>query len=144
MRRGLIAAVLAAVANVAPAVATDDACPGAEQGFQRIKGEKDARYEIAFRWEPAEPKVGEFFAAEVVECISGAWEVAGIAVGATMPAHGHGMNYRPTVERIAPRRYRVTGLMLHMPGTWRFTFVVLFSGKSDVIATLTHDVDLQR
>ena len=45
-----------------------------------------------------------------------------IVIDAHMPAHGHGMNYRPTATRDAPGRFRFTGLMLHMPGTWRLTF----------------------
>ncbi len=35
------------------------------EGFQRLKA---ADAEIAYRWEPAELKVGQFFAAEVVAC----------------------------------------------------------------------------
>ena len=74
----------------------------------------------AYRWEPAELKVGQFFTAEVVTCRAPNSEpVREIRIDATMPAHGHGMNYRPAAARTAPGHYRFTGLMLHMPGTWR-------------------------
>ena len=37
-----------------------------------------------------------------------------------MPAHGHGMNYRPTVAIAGPNEFSVQGLLLHMLGLWRF------------------------
>jgi hypothetical protein len=51
------------------------------------------------------------------------------------------MSYRPTAERIAPGHHRFTGLMLHMPGTWRFTFTLV---RGDVGIQLTHDVVLKQ
>jgi hypothetical protein len=142
MRRALPALASAALAavlvGIAPALA-DAACPAESQGFQLLKA-GDA--EVAFRWEPAELRVGRFFAAEVVACRApGLGTVEEIAIDATMPAHGHGMNYRPAVERTAAGRYRFTGLMLHMPGTWRVTFDLLQGGKR---TRLTHEVNLKR
>ena len=59
--------------------------------------------EIAYRWEPAELKVGRFFAAEVIACRApGAEPVRTIVLDAQMPAHGHGMNYRPAVDADGP------------------------------------------
>ena len=60
-----------------------------------------------------------------------------IVLDAQMPAHGHGMNYRPTVTQLAPDRFRVTGLMLHMAGTWRLTFDLV---QADRRTRLTQDV----
>jgi hypothetical protein len=138
MMRALRAALLAAVAGIAPAQA-DVVCPAEAQGFQRLK---TGEAEIAYRWEPAELKVGQFFTAEVVACrTSGPEPIAEIAIDAAMPAHGHGMNYRPTVERAGTGQYRFTGLMLHMPGTWRLTFDLLQGGKR---TRLTHEVSLKR
>jgi hypothetical protein len=57
-----------------------------------------------------------------------------------MPAHGHGMNYRPTATATAPGHYRFTGLMLHMPGRWRLT-IDLFQGSKRT--RLSHEVDLK-
>ena len=79
--------------------------------------------EIDYRWEPAPLKVGQFFSAEVIACRTpGAGPLAEIILDAQMPAHGHGMNYRPSAALVAPDHFRFTGLMLHMPGTWRLTF----------------------
>ena len=47
-----------------------------------------------------------------------------LRVDADMPAHKHGMNYRPSVTALEPGRYRAEGLMFHMPGTWRLQFEV--------------------
>jgi hypothetical protein len=96
------------------------------EGFTRLA---TAEAEVAYRWEPAELKVGQFFAAEVIACRApGPGTVGEIVLDAQMPAHGHGMNYRPTPEKTGPGRFRFTGLMLHMPGTWRLTFD-LFQGS---------------
>jgi hypothetical protein len=131
-------ALLAALVGVAPARG-DAPCSDNAQGFERLKFPP---MEIAYRWEPAELKVGQFFAAEVVDCtFAAAGPVGRIRIDATMPAHGHGMSYRPTEERIAPGHHRFTGLMLHMPGTWRFTFTLV---RGDVGIQLTHDVDLKQ
>ena len=79
--------------------------------------------------------------AEVVTCGKlGQEPVREITIDATMPAHGHGMNYRPAATRTAPGHYRFTGLMLHMPGTWRVTIDLHQGGKR---TRLTHEVILR-
>ena len=125
--------MLATVALASPAFA----CPAAEQGFRRLAS-VDA--EVAYRWEPAELKVGRFFAAEVVACRAPNSEpVREIRLDATMPAHGHGMNYRPAAAQTAPGHYKFTGLMLHMAGTWRVTIDLVQGSKR---TRLTHEVKL--
>jgi len=42
-----------------------------------------------------------------------------IDVIATMPAHHHGMNLRPRVTSLGDGRFRVDGMLLHMPGRWQ-------------------------
>lgn len=42
-----------------------------------------------------------------------------VAVDATMPAHGHGMNTRPTVDRTGDTQHVARGLLFHMPGEWQ-------------------------
>lgn len=129
-----VSAALSAIAIAGPAFA----CPTIGEGFRRLAS-PDA--EVAYRWEPAELKVGQFFAAEVVACRApGADPVRDISIDATMPAHGHGMNYRPAAARAAPGHYRFTGLMLHMPGKWRVTIDLVQGAKR---TRLTHEVDLR-
>ena len=137
-RLALLAALAALAAAVVPVAAVAD-CPAEGQGFRRLETADAA---VAYRWEPAQLKVGQFFVAEVVACRApGAEPVGRIAIDATMPAHGHGMNYRPKAEPSGAGRYRFTGLMLHMPGTWRLTFD-LFQGARRT--RLTEDVRVER
>jgi hypothetical protein len=144
MRQPRLAPLLAALVGLAAALAAVAAaraadCPAEAQGFRRLETADAA---VAYRWEPAQLKVGQFFTAEVVACrASGSEPVGRIAIDATMPAHGHGMNYRPRAEPAGAGRYRFTGLMLHMPGTWRLTFD-LFQGSRRT--RLTEDVRVER
>jgi hypothetical protein len=62
------------------------------------------------------------------------------AVDARMPAHRHGMNYKPTLTKLDWGHYRVEGMLLHMPGAWEFTFD--FTG-ADKRERLTFGLDVQ-
>jgi hypothetical protein len=108
------------------------------EGFARLA---TPEAEIAYRWQPEAIKVGQFFEAEVVACRAPGPDAArDVALDAQMPAHGHGMNYRPTTTQIAPGRFRIIGLMLHMPGRWRLTFDLLHGDRR---ARLEHNLDLK-
>lgn len=119
------------------------ACAPAGEGFLRLAS---AEAEIAYRWDPGQLKVGQFFEADVVACRApGGEAVREIVLDAQMPAHGHGMNYRPTVAQTAPGRFRFTGLMLHMPGTWRVSFDLIQGDqpRSERRTRLTREVNLK-
>ena len=108
------------------------------EGFARLA---TPEAEIAYRWEPGPLKVGQFFAVEVIACRApGAGAVREIVLDAQMPAHGHGMNYRPTVTSAGPGRFRAAGLMLHMAGTWRLTFDLI---QADKRTRLTQEMTLR-
>ena len=103
------------------------ACPSERDGYARLA---TPEAEIAYRWEPREIKVGRFFEAEVVACRApGAGEIGRVVIDARMPAHGHGMNYRPKATQLSPDRFRFTGLMLHMAGQWQLSFDVYQGDK---------------
>ena len=138
MTRALPALLLAALAGAASATA-GAACPADGQGFRRLK---TADAEIAYRFDPAEPKVGQFLTMEVIACRApGAAPVDEIAIDATMPAHGHGMNYRPAAVRAGAGHYRFTGLMLHMPGTWHIAFDLIQGARR---TRLTQELSIER
>ncbi len=67
-----------------------------------------------------------------------------LELNATMPAHGHGMNYTPeltVVEHSDERmKVQVDGLVLHMPGNWNWV-VNLRSPSTDT--TLSFDFNIQ-
>ena len=57
-----------------------------------------------------------------------------LQVDAWMPAHRHGMNYRPTVRHLGGSRYRAEGLLFHMPGRWEFLFELRAGGETERFA----------
>lgn len=65
---------------------------------------------------------------------------ASVTLDASMPAHGHGMNYNPEYTVLAQNdvgvQIQVDGIVLHMPGIWQWS-VALKSGE--VRKTLTHE-----
>lgn len=70
------------------------------------------------RLEFAVPPVSRPFEMALTFCGDGPAPEA-VTVDATMPAHKHGMNYTPVIEALGDGRFRVSGLVLHMPGAWR-------------------------
>ncbi len=65
--------------------------------------------------DPAPLQVGKPFALSVTLCPAHAQL---LRVGAQMPEHRHGMNYRPSLKPLGDGRWRVDGLLWHMPGRW--------------------------
>lgn len=53
-----------------------------------------------------------------------------LAVDATMPAHRHGMNYRPSLKPLGGGRWRVEGLLFHMSGTWELRLDLRHAGRA--------------
>lgn len=56
-----------------------------------------------------------------------------------MPAHRHGMNYRPSIAPLDGGRFRVDGMMLHMAGHWELSFEVRAGRET---TRLTSDVQV--
>ena len=91
-------------------------------------------YTVVYRTEPASIAVGRAFAVEIQICAKGqAAPPTGLRVDAQMPAHRHGMNYRPTVVARGDGRFRAEGLLFHMPGRWEFIFDLDGSGMHERI-----------
>ncbi|MGE4220916.1 MAG: FixH family protein [Alphaproteobacteria bacterium] len=114
MKFAVAAFVLMGLSAALPAAAHCVAGPGermaTEQGYRAVLG-----------FEPKEPAVGEPFRLHLAICDPAGRPAEGrVAVSAEMPAHGHGMDYVPSVREDGPGRYMAEGLLLHMPGLWRF------------------------
>jgi len=120
-----LALVLAGVAAAAiPGIAVAQAC-GAALGAAAARAES-RQYVIAWRADPTPIVVSRHFSLDVVVCPKARVpEPESLAVDATMPAHRHGMNYRPMVTAAGSGRYRAEGLMFHMPGAWELAFDVI-------------------
>ena len=107
---------------VAPGVAVAAEQCGAALGAGAARAESE-HYAVVYRTVPDRVAVGRAFALEAEVCPKGGTAPpTGLRVDAHMPAHRHGMNYRPTVVAEGAGRYRAEGLLFHMPGRWQFVF----------------------
>lgn len=80
---------------------------------------------------PAIPvRIGEPFAIDILVCTEQQPVVGNLKLDATMPAHKHGMNYRPEVQKVADKIFRGTGMFFHMPGQWQITIDLLSGDKA--------------
>lgn len=112
---GLAAGLLMAATAAA---ACGDALPAA--GRQRLE---TPGLTLVFAPRPAPVPLGRPFALAIQLCPAEGQPLPDrLAVDAEMPAHRHGMNYRPTVTAQGAGRFVAEGLMFHMPGHWRLRF----------------------
>lgn len=124
---------LAAIAGLVGAAA---ACPADPAGGRGIDGEGGLRVVWSVIG-PQDIAVGENFSLDVRACPQ---DTELIGLDATMPAHRHGMNYRPSIEPIGPGRWRIQGMLWHMRGCWELAFELRQGGR---IQTLRQAVELQ-
>ena len=84
--------------------------------------------------------VGQHFSLQLQVCTDpGTTLPTEVRVDADMPAHRHGMNYKPVIKAQGNGRFRVDGMMFHMAGQWQLAFEVQ-SGKETL--RLYHDVQV--
>ena len=105
-----------------------DACDAAqaENAFQ-LKGEQSNKFSA---WLQAKDKIEVSKSTSILVTLCGdISSVESIKLDASMPAHGHGTNYEPTITALeasdAVAQYQVDGLVMHMPGQWRWEMLVL-------------------
>jgi hypothetical protein len=94
------------------------ACPPNTQAGTLIE---HPSVQVAWRTEPATITVGKPFVLWLTVCPSSATLTR---VDAHMPAHRHGMNYKPSIQAQGPGQWRAEGLLWHMPGVWEWRFDV--------------------
>jgi hypothetical protein len=134
MKRLVLAcALLAAAAGQV----TAEGCLPADAGVV-FRALDDAHVRAALRTEPATIKVGAPFVVALAVCSDTGAAVERLAIDATMPAHRHGMNYKPSITAIGDGRYEGRGFLFHMPGAWEFAVTVYTGGapsrlKLDVV-----------
>ncbi len=111
-----------------PAQAQD--CGSSFNGPSRQVIDADGQ-RLVFATLPWPVPVGRPFALDIAVCAPmgvspdaplGAAAPRLLRLDADMPAHRHGMNYRPGITPLGGGRYRAEGLLFHMPGTWRLRF----------------------
>ena len=133
---GLAAWLAGALVLVMPTTAVA-ACGGA--GAIPMQGKPDAPFEVSIL-RPETIPISAPFQADVAICAAGAAKPGRVTLDATMPAHKHGMNYKPEISAIAEGRYEVNGLLFHMPGVWRFEVTAYQDGKP---FRFSHEVQVQ-
>lgn len=112
----------AAVGIAFPAGAAPASC-GAQLGGAARQVTELGALTVVFAPRPWPVPVGRHFALDIAVCAApGTALPASLRVDADMPAHRHGMNYKPTVQALGDGRFVAEGLMFHMPGRWRFLF----------------------
>jgi hypothetical protein len=99
-----------------------------------------ARHMVAFRPDPIRVEVGMPFSLIMNVCTKRGEPAELAAVDAIMPAHKHGMNYATRIVSGGEGRYRVEGLLLHMPGDWELIFDVRSGGETE---RMTHGLDVK-
>ena len=97
-------------------------------------------YLMAFRPDPLHIEVGDPFALVLNLCTKRGDPAELLAVDANMPEHRHLMNYRPSIVAKGDGRFRVEGMLFHMPGRWEITVDVRAGEESE---RLTHDIILK-
>ena len=128
-----ITVALAGLAAALPGAAATESC-GDALGTGASRAES-ARYIVAWRPQPSPITVSRHFALDLVVCPKSGVRVPDtLRVDATMPAHRHGMNYKTSVSGKGGGRYRVEGLMFHMPGHWEFAFDVVTGDSVERVA----------
>lgn len=96
-----------------------------------------SHYLIAFRPEPLRIEVGEPFSLLFNICTKSDKPAELVAVDAQMPDHRHRMNYAPTIVSMGDGRYRVDGMLFHMPGRWELAIDVRAGEESE---RLSHEL----
>lgn len=109
---------MAALVAVGPAAIAAAACPPTARDGRPLSSGPVA---IAWRADPPRLAARQAFAIRVRLCPDTAHLVS---LDATMPEHGHGMNYRPTLTALGGGQWRADGLLWHMSGRWELRFEV--------------------
>lgn len=125
---GVACIVAAAVPRTAWAADPSPPCapPGDPADVRRVAVPGVA---VAWRPVPAPIAVGRPFSIELVVCADGDAVPGRPSVDAWMPAHRHGMNYRPSIAGTPPGPVRADGLLFHMPGSWQMVFELQAGGR---------------
>ena len=97
----------------------DSGATGSGQPAARVASSDE--HVLAYRLVPDEVSVGQVVMMRGRVCRKDGQPLRGtIKASATMPRHGHGMNYSTSVAMHHDGRFEASGFVLHMPGAWQF------------------------
>jgi len=111
--------LLPALLTVGAAAVLAACPPAAGDGTRLASGPLQMAWRVA--GDQPDIAVGRHFVIKMQLCPA---EARLTRVDASMPAHRHGMNYRPSLVALGDGRYLAEGLMFHMAGDWELRFDV--------------------
>lgn len=83
---------------------------------------------------PAQVLVGKPFSVRVSVCSKKGRPFLGdLKINAMMPMHKHGMNYKPSVQKISDGKFEIKGFVFHMPGKWQYKIDLKQGDSSDKV-----------
>lgn len=89
----------------------------------------DGDTSLHYRFEPEPLRVAEHFSMQFRLCRAGQVLVPdAFKFDASMPSHGHGMNYRARIKIDAAGQVEATGMLFHMPGPWQIRIDLSYDG----------------
>ena len=100
--------------------------PGVE-----MKGPERTSLKVLLDIQQRPIEVSSPFRVKIAACASVGTPIKRLSINATMPRHGHGMNYQPTLTKVDGSHYLATGLLFHMPGLWRIEVSAYRAGETE-------------
>lgn len=101
------------------------------QKWLQMKSNDQVLATASILFDPQKVPLGQSFTAQIIICRDDDKVPGRIGFSATMPAHRHGMNYRPDITTNNHSQYRASGLFLHMPGEWQFALTAYWPNKTE-------------
>ena len=113
-------------------------CEGAQVSGPRLA--KTKSFSVSLQTDPAQIPVNKHFTMEfTLQSLAGAEVSEQVAVDADMPSHGHGMNTKPQLTALGGGRWRVEGMLFHMPGAWE---IYVYVGRNQAMERAVFPVEL--
>ncbi|MEH6475755.1 MAG: hypothetical protein V7727_08695 [Sneathiella sp.] len=104
-----------------------------ENTANSLKGTGEV-YAVSVTTIPAQVMVGKPFSVRVSVCSKKGQSFLGdIKINAMMPMHKHGMNYKPSIEKISDGKFEMKGFVFHMPGKWQYKIDLKQGDSSDKV-----------
>lgn len=89
-----------------------------------MSGAGSSRHTATLRTNPSPVVLGEPFVVQLRVCANKDAQIDRLTMDANMPAHRHGMNYKPEISALGDGLYEGRGFLFHMPGRWEITVSV--------------------
>ena len=86
---------------------------------QKMLHKAEAPWTMRIQLNPKDVPLNKPFDAVVTVCSQTGKFPSRLTIDATMPAHKHGMNYKPKTSKLDNRTFKAENLLFHMPGSWR-------------------------